>query len=145
MRRNRKRNGERGQAMVEFALSVPVFFAVVYGICDFGRALFTYDLVTSAARIGSRYAIVHGSACTLSSCPATSATIQTYVRSQVNGINTSQLTVTAAWSKGTGCTDTAFKGPQCIVNVTVSYPFQFVLALQESLTMTSSSQMVISQ
>lgn len=128
-------------------MAVPLLFAAVYGVCDFGRALYTYDLVASAARIGSRYAIVHGSACTLSGCPASSATIQSYVQSKVTGVNASQLSVSATWSKGTntGCTDALYQGPQCIVTVTVTYPFQFLLSFNRTLTMTSSSQMVISQ
>jgi Flp pilus assembly protein TadG len=134
-----------GQALLEFGLSVPVFLAVVYGICDFGRALYTYDLVTSAARVGSRYAIVHGSSCAIAGCPVSAAAIQTYVQSKVNGVNASQLSVATTWSTAPGCTDPAFKGPQCRVTVTVSYPFAFYLALNQTIPMTSSSQMVISQ
>jgi Flp pilus assembly protein TadG len=136
---------ERGQTLVEFALAVTVMFAVLFGICDFGRALYTYDLVTSAARIGSRYAIVHGSSCALSGCPATSAAIQTYVLSKVTGVNASTFAVTTTWATAPGCTDSNHQGPLCIVNVTVTYPFKFLLSFKRTLTMTSTSQMVISQ
>jgi hypothetical protein len=118
---------------------------VIFGICNFGLALYTYDLVTSAAQIGGRYAIVHGSSCTLSGCPASAAAIQTYVLSKVSGVNKSQLTVTTTWSTASGCTDSNFQGPQCIVNVKVQYPFQFFLSFNRTLNMTSTSQMVISQ
>jgi Flp pilus assembly protein TadG len=141
----RKFRDDGGQALVEFGLSVPIFLAVVYGICDFGRALYTYDLVTSAARLGSRYAIVHGSSCTAPGCTANVATIQSYVQSKVTGVNSAYLTVATTWSTAPGCTDPARQGPQCIVNVTVSYPFAFYLVLNAPITMTSSSQMVISQ
>jgi len=145
--RTLKRFDDRGQSLAEFALSIPLLFAVIYGVCDFGRALYTYDLVTGAARIGSRYAIVHGSSCSLSGCPASAATIQSYVQSKVSGVDSSQLTVSTTWSKGanSGCTDALYQGPQCIVKVTVSYPFQFLLSFNRTLTLTSSSQMVISQ
>ena len=144
MANRRARRGERGQTVVEFALAATALFTLVFGIIDFGRALFTYDIVTNAARIGSRYAIVHGSACSLASCPATSAAIQSYVQSQVSGIATSQLSVTATWSNASGCTDPNYQGTNCIVTVTVSYPFKLIL-FNRSWTMSSSSQMVISQ
>ncbi len=141
----RSRSRSRGQAVVEFALSIGIAFTLIFGIIDFGRALYTYDLVTSAARIGSRYAIVHGSSCTLAACPASSAAIQTYVQSKVTGVNTSQLSVVTTWATATGCTDANHQGPLCIVKVTVTYPFQFVILYHTTLTMTSTSQMVISQ
>lgn len=136
---------QRGQALAEFALMIPVVFAVLFGIIDFGRALYTYDLVTSAAMIGSRYAMVHGPNCSgAPACSATSTDIQTYVRSTVSGIKASNLSVTATWPAATGC---AGGSPVdlCPVSVTVSYPFQFVLSFNLTIAMTSSSQMVISR
>jgi Flp pilus assembly protein TadG len=143
--KRRSHEGERGQALVEFGLVASVMFLALFAVIDFGRALYAYNLVASSAYIGARYAIVHGSSCTLSMCPASSAAIQTYVRSKVNGINTAQLTVTTTWVKASGCTDPAYQGPLCIAKVQVSYPFQFMIALHQSLTMTMTTQMVISQ
>jgi Flp pilus assembly protein TadG len=140
----RARESERGQALVEFALAIPVVFAVIFGIIDFGRALYTYDLVTSAARMGSRYAMVHGPGCTGTNCPASSAQIQTYVRSIVSGVTATQVSVTATWPAATGCASSA-PAAQCPVLVTVSYPFQFVLSFNRTITMTSASQMIISR
>jgi hypothetical protein len=102
-------------------------------------------LVASAARIGTRYAIVHGSSCTLPGCPVTNTALQTYVQSQVTGVNSSQLTVLPTYSTASGCTDPNHQGPNCIVKVTVTYPFQFVLSFNKTWTITSTSQMVISQ
>ncbi len=124
---------------------MPVLFCLIYGICDFGRAMYTFDLVGSAARTGSRYAIVHGSSCTLSICPASAAAIQTYVRSKLTNVTASQVTVTTTWATAPGCTTSPYQGPQCIVKVAVSYPFQFLLSFNKTMTMTSTSQMVISQ
>ncbi len=141
----RRRRGQRGQTVVEFALAGTVLLSLMFGIIDFGRALFTYNVVTNAARIGSRYAIVHGSSCTLAICPANSAAIQTYVLSKVTGLNPSDLSVTARWTTGSGCNDPLFQGPNCIVTVTATYPFKLVMSLNRSWTMTATSQMVISQ
>jgi Flp pilus assembly protein TadG len=141
--RTGRHEGERGQALVEFAMTIPIVLAVMFGIVDFGRALYTYDLVTSAARVGSRYASVHGSGCSPApSCTASSATIQAYVRSTVNGINSSVLTVTTTWPAATGCAGGS-PTPQCPVKVTVSYPFQFLLSFNLTVTITNASQVII--
>ena len=139
------RRDERGSALVEFALCGVLGSFLMFGIIDFGRAIFTDNLVANAARLGTRYAIVHGSACQLSGCPATQTQIQNYVRSTSSGVDTSQLTVTAAWAAGPYCYTAPYQGAGCIVTVTVSYPFKFVLPFVKSVTMSSSSQFAISQ
>lgn len=44
-----------GQGMVEFALVFPFLLVIVLGIFEFGRLLYTYSAVVSAAREGARY------------------------------------------------------------------------------------------
>jgi hypothetical protein len=55
------RHGGRGQALVEFALVLPLFLLLVLGVVDFGRGIFIYAGMSNGAREGARYAIVHGS------------------------------------------------------------------------------------
>jgi len=143
----RGRAGERGSSLVEFAIVTTCALTLLFGVIDFGRALYTYHLVTDAARYGTRYAIVHGSACTAPSCPATAAQIQTYVRGLAPGIDPNAMTVTTTWASGTGCSGGSFQGPGCLATVQVRYTFAFVAPLMPSfsLPMTSTSQMVISQ
>ena len=62
------RRRQRGQAMVEFAVSVPLLMLVLLGLFKFGAAMYQYDLVDNAARVATRYAAVHGSTCTKSGC-----------------------------------------------------------------------------
>lgn len=133
--------------MIEFALSVSALLLVLFGIIDFGRAMYTDHALANVARQGSRWAIVRGSKCTLSGCPAQSADVQTYVR----GLNTplldaNSITVTAAWPGNTGCSVTTGQknARGCIVTVTVSYPFNYLMLPIASHTLTSTSQMVIS-
>lgn len=138
-------HGERGQALVEFALTIPIIFLAIFGVIDFGRALYAYDLVTSAARLGSRFAIVHGPACSPApTCTATPDTVQTYVRSQESGIDASTLNVTTTWPVATGCAGGA-PMQKCPVLVTVTYSFKYLLVFSFSTRMTSSSQMVVSR
>ena len=50
----------RAQAMLEFALALPIFLLVVYGIMEAGRAIFMYAGVTTAAKEAARYAAASG-------------------------------------------------------------------------------------
>ena len=51
----------RGAAVVEFALVVPLFFMLVFGIIEFGQGFMVSQLINSAAREGARVAIASGS------------------------------------------------------------------------------------
>ncbi|MDQ6858443.1 MAG: pilus assembly protein [Chloroflexota bacterium] len=51
---------EQAQALVEFALVLPIFLLLVTGIFDVGRAVWQENTLAYAAREGTRYAIVHG-------------------------------------------------------------------------------------
>jgi Flp pilus assembly protein TadG len=52
------RRGERGTAVVEFALIAPLLFLLVGGILDFARAMNYYNDMTQLAGQGARAAIV---------------------------------------------------------------------------------------
>lgn len=55
----RRRDDRRGQALVEFALVFPIFLLIFIALFDVGRAVFTYNSLTNAAREGARLAIVN--------------------------------------------------------------------------------------
>lgn len=55
----RRRRSGRGQALVEFALVMPIFILLLVAIFDLGRAVFAYNTLTNAAREGARIAIVN--------------------------------------------------------------------------------------
>ena len=46
----RRRERSRGQALVEFALVLPIFILILVGIFDLGRAVYVYSTVNNAAR-----------------------------------------------------------------------------------------------
>ena len=56
----RPRERGRGQALAEFALIVPIFLILALIMVDFARGIYTYAVISNAAREGARYAIVHG-------------------------------------------------------------------------------------
>ncbi len=51
--------GRRGQALVEFALVLPVLVLLLLAVLDIGRVVFAYTSLTNAAREGVRLAIVN--------------------------------------------------------------------------------------
>jgi Flp pilus assembly protein TadG len=55
----RRRSRSRGQALVEFALVIPVFLLLIIATFDLGAGVFAYNSVTNAAREGVRLAIVN--------------------------------------------------------------------------------------
>jgi hypothetical protein len=51
---DRKRRGERGQSLVELALTLPVLLLLLIGVVEVGNALNAYITVVDAARDGAR-------------------------------------------------------------------------------------------
>lgn len=47
----------RGASVVEFALVAPIFFMLVLGMIEVGRALMVQQVITNASRVGARKAI----------------------------------------------------------------------------------------
>lgn len=64
----------RGQTLVEFALVLPVFFLLLFGLIDMGRYVYLNSTLSQAAREGARVAAVEaswmGKAATEASCGA---------------------------------------------------------------------------
>ena len=56
--RARRKNGEKGQALVEFTLLVPIFLLLLFAIVDFGMGFYSWITVTNAAREGARLGVV---------------------------------------------------------------------------------------
>jgi Flp pilus assembly protein TadG len=55
--RTRLQRRHSGQSMVEFAVLAPVFFMLLLGTIDLGRAVYIYNSISDAAREGARAAI----------------------------------------------------------------------------------------
>jgi hypothetical protein len=142
-----------------------VFLAFLFGTIDFARLFYAYEFVTFAARSGARYAMVRGATCSLTNGTAwcgsggpaggaNEAKIQTFVQGMnFPGINQGSLTMnttrTFVWP-GTGAGCNAANGinfPGCPVQVQVRYPYVFSIPFVRipALTLTATSEMVISQ
>ena len=45
---------ETGQSLVEFAMVLPLFLVLLFGLVDFGRAFYSWMVITNGAREGAR-------------------------------------------------------------------------------------------
>ncbi len=54
-----KERDDRGQALVEFSLTIVIFLVLLMGVVDFGRAIYQYNGVSQAAREIARATAVH--------------------------------------------------------------------------------------
>ncbi len=145
----RVRNRERGASLPETAIVMTVLLALIFGIMEFGRVMYTYAFVAQLARQGARWAIVRGSQCTvLDHCNAQSSDVQNYVRSlSVGGTDPNKINVTATWPQSQCPPGSSGNAPGCVVSVNVSYQYKFLAPFVStgSMNMSSTSQMVISQ
>jgi Flp pilus assembly protein TadG len=157
-------DSERGEEMIEFAISAVVLFTIIFGIIGCSQLLYAYHFTSYAAREATRYAMVRGStwggtncATTATSlCNATTADVQEYVQSIVPpGMNSgTPLTVTTTWPgtelAGSATTCSVANGnnsPGCLVMVQVNYSFSYLLPFlpTTALNLKSTSEVVILQ
>jgi len=158
--RSRRPGGDRGSAIIEFALVLLIFLTMLLGIMGFGETLYVYHFVSSAAKSAARWAAVNGSTCgNDASCngtggmnngPAAATDIANYVATMAPpGVtsDSSRLTTTTTWP-GTGTTcKGATNSPGCPVEVQVSYTYNFLFPMMgvnfTSVTLASTSEMVV--
>jgi Flp pilus assembly protein TadG len=133
-RRGRARD-DRGQALVEFAFASIVFFMMLFGIIEFGIAVWQYNMVADLAQEGARWGAVRGG--TSTTTPAGSyANLQSFVASRAPG-----MTVTV---------DPTFPEPSTLapgdtVTVVVRSTFTPLAGLlpQTALTLQSTARMIV--
>lgn len=135
-RTNRDRSGP-GQALVEFALVLPLFLLLLAGIIDFGLGLNASISVSNAAREGAR----------LGAVDAISADIVARVNSMMGpypGPPTS-VTATCTHAGGGACTldNSATKpgsGDSVVVTVSYNYHMVWPLTFGNIITLTSTAR-----
>jgi Flp pilus assembly protein TadG len=59
VRLKRQSKNERGATLLEFAIGATVFLTAMFAVIEFGRALWTHNALSDAARRGARYAVNH--------------------------------------------------------------------------------------
>jgi hypothetical protein len=93
-----RRREHRGQALVEFALAVPIFLMLIFGLIDLGRAVFINNSLAGAARDGARW----GSVQARSATPAGQSDIADYTLTRLNGVPDPEVNVDCLKIKWTG-------------------------------------------
>jgi Flp pilus assembly protein TadG len=102
----RKRRRQQGQALAEFAIVIPIFLLILFGIFDVGRAVYAYSSVTNAAREGARLAIVNQDTASVGNRAADQATalaVTTTVEFRQPGPNPDAVNNPACSTLGIGC------------------------------------------
>jgi Flp pilus assembly protein TadG len=162
---------EDGAVLVEMALACILLLTILFGLMEMSLGLYTYNAVSNAARQGSRWAIVRGSACnantpnqcgtastaSVGAAGATQSNIQNYVAG-LGYLNMTASDVTVSWLKAatsgtpatttwSACSTGTCNAPGNEVQVTVTYPFPLSIPLvpKSTLNLASTSTLVISQ
>jgi Flp pilus assembly protein TadG len=134
----RRTRWNRGATMAEFALTATVCFTLLFGVMEMSSAVYSYHIVSTAAREGVRYAIVHSPT---SANPATTDQIQDYAKTYASGLDVSQLTVTASFPSDPRLVTQ--KDAQVVV--TYNYPLHIPFTAPVTLSLSSTSKMLVSQ
>lgn len=103
---------KKGQAMVEFALLMPILILLIMGLLEFGLILNTYLAMNNAAREGARAGI----------SGATDVQIQTAVLNTSPSLNPAYLTLTITPTQLTRKSGDTLK-------VTVNYNYHTIIPL----------------
>ena len=88
---SRRRQERDGASLVEFALVVPVFFVIFFGMVDVGRGFMVKSLLDNAARAGCRTGILQSK----SNSDITAAVTAALTNSSISG-TTVAITVNGA-------------------------------------------------
>ncbi len=142
--------GERGNALVSFALSLPILFAFIFGLMELCLGFYSHECISELAREGARYAIVHGPNCMTSSgisCTVTATTgagsfpgVNAYVsQSGLPNLGGGTITVNTTYPNG------ELVNQPVKVKVTCSFPFNVPFVPATTFNMSSTSEMYIIQ
>ncbi|KUO78857.1 MAG: hypothetical protein APF81_18270 [Desulfosporosinus sp. BRH_c37] len=108
----RLRKGEHGQALVEMALVLPLFFLLLFGVIEMGRIGYSYIAVSNAARAGGRIATIGGS----------DADITNSINNAAVSLDSASLTITITPLQ-------AHRQSGQAVTVQVTYPVQLIIPI----------------
>jgi Flp pilus assembly protein TadG len=108
---------ERGQALLETAIALPLVLLISVGIFEFGRAYQTWQVLTNASREAARIAILPGT---------TDADIRNRVQ-QYLAAGQLDAAATATVTIDRTTTVTVGLGTAPSTQITVNYPFNFIV------------------
>lgn len=113
----RRQKNDRGAALIEMALTLPLLLLLSVGVFEFGRAFQTWQVLTNATREGARVAVLPGTSDT-----AVSTRVTDYLEAgQLPAASFASILITRDVVISIGGTDTSAS------RVTVNYPFEFMV------------------
>jgi Flp pilus assembly protein TadG len=113
----RKWRSEQGAALLEAAMTIPLLLLVAIGTLEFGRAYQTWQVLTNAAREGARMAVLPNQ-----TQSAVVQRVRNYMQAgQLPRYSTASVTVNSS------ATITVNGAPVQASQVTVDYPFNFIV------------------
>ena len=118
---------QRGAALIETAITLPLVMLVSVAIFEFGRAYQTWQVLTNAAREGARVAV-----------------LESYTDTQVTDVVRNYLTGGRLPNAGSASIQIARNvpfGSNTASRVTVNYPFQFMVLSPVARLVRSTSTM----
>ena len=92
MLRSADLRSERAQALVEYALILPILLLPLFGIIELGMVVFSRSTIANAAREGARYGMIH---------PDDAEGIEAAARSLTTGLDGERLQVSSTASAET--------------------------------------------
>jgi Flp pilus assembly protein TadG len=110
---HKRLRNQRGAALIETAITIPLVLLVSVSIFEFGRAYQTWQVLTNAAREGARIAVLES---------YTDAQVTSTVRNYLTGgqlPNAGTASINIVRNEPFGSTTAS--------RVTVNYPFQFMV------------------
>ena len=110
---SKRLRNQRGTALMETAITIPIVLLVCVGIFEFGRAYQTFQVLTNAAREGARTSVIMSN----SDQQVTDA-VKNYLTSG-RLLNPGSAVITVVRNEAMGA-NTASR-------ITVSYPFNFIV------------------
>jgi Flp pilus assembly protein TadG len=121
MARSRNRiKSQRGTALIEAALTIPLILLLSVVIFEFGRAFETWQIMTNAAREGARVAVLPGSTDTM-----VRSRVQDYLRVGLSDTEASNATIGLNAQTISLAADGSMTAAGS--QVVVSLPFQFMV------------------
>ena len=132
--RRSHRDKERGSTVIEFGLCFLLVFGFIYAVFEFGRVVYSYNVLAGATREASRYAMVHGSN---SGSQATSDDISAKVKRWAIGLDPSALNVNTTWTPG--------RPQRVLIETTYTITPYTTLLIGAPLTLGSRSEMAVSR
>lgn len=135
---------ERGQAIIEVALALPIIAAFTFMMIEICLAFYSYCMISESAREGTRYAIVRGAACQTASgasCTASATTINNVVTNLGwPNLGNGKLSANTTYPDLNENT-----GSRVQVVVSYTFPYNIPFAPKGTIHMSSTSVMYIVQ